>query len=235
MNDLFHLFGLRIVNVRWGPRGPWNALRRARSCGIFPKQIVDIGASNGKWTQECLRIYPDARYFLIDPLPANLPALNALQSSRPGVRIWHGALGRAPGILEFYSHGDQSSFFTSDSFPTQDINRIDIRCLDSFLGTEHMQSPDFIKADVQGFELEVLRGATTCLKSVQLLLLEVSFRRVYCDAPLAHEVISAVGNWGFRIYDICTYEGRPSDGELAQSDILFAPEDSPLFANEGWS
>ena len=47
-------------------------------------------------------------------------------------------------------------------------------------------------------------------------------------------MIAFAGRAGFRIYDICTYAGRPSDGELTQSDILFAREGSPLFANEAW-
>jgi hypothetical protein len=97
-----------------------------------------------------------------------------------------------------------------------------------------MQTPDLIKADVQGFELEVLAGAGACLEKAQLLLLEVSYRRIYRNLPLAHEVIAFAGRAGFRIYDICTYAGRPSDGELTQSDLLFAREGSPLFANEAW-
>jgi hypothetical protein len=63
-------------------------------------------------------------------------------------------------------------------------------------------------------------------------LLEVSYRRIYKDLPLAHELIAFAGERGFRIYDICSYAGRPSDGELVQSDILFAPYSSPLFADE---
>jgi hypothetical protein len=109
-----------------------------------------------------------------------------------------------------------------------------VRCLDALLETDLLEPPELIKADVQGFELEVLRGAKRCLESTQLLLLEVSYRRIYRDLPLAHEVIAFAGDAGFRIYDICTYAGRPSDGELTQSDILFARESSPLFANEAW-
>lgn len=234
-NKLLNRLGLRVVSARWGPRGPWDALERARRHGIIPRQIVDIGASNGTWTRDCLRIYPDSRYFLVDPLSENVPHLKALESAQPNVRSWSGALGSAPATLELNTNGDQASFFKSESFPTLNITRVEVRCLDTFLGTELLQPPDFIKADVQGYELEVLKGASRCLTTTQLLLLEVSYRKMYEGLPLAHEVISAVGEWGFRIYDICTYAGRPSDGELVQSDILFAPASSPLFANERYS
>ncbi len=226
--------GMRVVNARWGPRGPIDSLRRARSYGVVPRQIVDVGASDGIWTRECLRVFPEARFFVIDPLPANAAALTALATQHPNVHFWQGALGSAPGALELLEHGDQSSFFASDSFTAHGARQVEVRTLDSFLGTPALQPPDFIKADVQGFELAVLRGASACLETTQLLLLEVSYRRIYKDQPLAHELIAFAGDRGFRIYDICTYAGRPYDGELTQSDLLFAPEGSPLFANEAW-
>src|SRR5688572_22867315 len=124
MNGMLRPLGLRVVNTRWGPRGAWDALRRARAYGVNPKQIVDIGASNGQWTRECLDIFPHSHYFLVDPLPANQPALKALQIENSNVHVWHGALGSAPGSLELYSHGDQSSFFSSDSFRARNTSRV---------------------------------------------------------------------------------------------------------------
>jgi FkbM family methyltransferase len=233
-NALLGRLGLRLVSARWGPRGPMDALRRARAQGVVPRQIVDVGASDGTWTRECLEVFPASRYLLVDPLPANADALAALRARHPRVQVWQGALGSAPGSLELLEHGDQSSFFSSDSFAAQSARRVEVRPLDSFLGSELMDPPDLIKADVQGYELEVLRGAKRCLEGAQLLLLEVSYRRIYRELPLAHEVIAFAAGAGFRIYDICTYSGRPSDGELTQSDILFAREGSPLFVNEKW-
>ena len=210
-NALLGSLGLRMVSAKWGPRGAIDALRRARAGGVEVRQVVDVGASNGSWTRECLPVFPDARYLLFEPLPAHRAALEAL-----------------------LAHGDQSSFLRSESFPDQHPQRVEVRTLDSFLGSPLLQAPDLIKADVQGFELEVLRGAKRCLDTAKLLLLEVSYRRIYENLTLAHEVIAHVGGAGFRIYDICTYSGRPRDGELTQSDILFAAEGSPLFANEDW-
>ena len=233
-NALLRPLGLRMVSARWGPRGVGDSLRRARAQGVVPRQIVDVGASDGIWTRECLGIFPQSRYFLVDPLPANLPALTALQEQHPAVHVWNGALGSTPGVRDLLVHGDQSSFMPSDSFAAGSAQPVEVRTLDSFLGSDLLSAPDFIKLDVQGYELEVLRGASLCLKTAQLLLLEVSYRRIYENLPLAHEVIAFAGNEGFRIYDVCTYAARPIDGELTQSDILFAREDSPLFADESW-
>jgi FkbM family methyltransferase len=167
-NALLGPLGQRVVSAGWGPRGPMDSLRRARALGIVPRQIVDVGASNGSWTRECLQVLPDARYLLVDPLPANASPLTALAAQHSKVRVWQGALGRAPGALALLVHGDQSSFLPSDSFAAQAEHSVEVRTLDSFLGTELLTPPDFIKA------------------------------------------------------------------ELTASDILFARESSPLFANETW-
>ena len=233
-NALLGSFGLKLVNARWGPRGAVDSLQRARTGGVDVRQVADVGASNGSWTRDCLAVFPDAHYLLIEPLPLHAAALASLHEQHPNVRFWQGGLASTSGELELLAHADQSSFLRSDSFPDQRPHRVEVRTLDSFLGGELLQAPDLIKADVQGFELEVLRGAKQCLETAQLLLLEVSYRRIYENLALAHEVIGHVGDAGFRIYDICTYAGRPSDGELTQSDILFAAEGSPLFANEAW-
>ena len=231
-NALLGPLGLRIVNARWGPRGSLDALRRVRAQGVVPRQIVDAGASDGVWTRECLAVFPDSRYLLVDPLPANATALMRLAHQQQRVSVWSGALGAAPGTLDLWVHGDQSSFLPSDEYVSETKRSVEVRTLDSFLGSELLEPPDLIKADVQGFEVELLEGAKACLRTAELLLLEVCFRRLYRNLRLAHEVIAYVGAAGFRIYDICSYASRASDGELAYSDILFAREGSRLFANE---
>jgi len=236
INKLIGGFGGRVVGASWGPRGFQDSLRRAKKGGIELRQIVDAGAAQGTWTRECLEVFPDANYFLVEPLEENVNFLNELRRVQPKVKVWAGALGAAAGEVGFYVHGDQSSFFKSEysRAAISTTRGVEVRALDSFLEERVIQQPDMIKADVQGYEIEVLKGAEKCLESTELLLLEVSYKQIYKNAPLAHEVISYVGSKGFRIFDICTYAMRAFDGELAQSDMLFAKARSRLFEYEGW-
>lgn len=233
INGLLGLFGCRIVSARWGPRGFRDSFQRIKTQGVYPRRIVDIGASTGVWTRECMTVFPDSTYLLIDPLEENAEALARLAEDRR-VRVWRGAAGTSEGELPFYRHGDQSSFLPSE-FGTRAETTVAVRPLDSFLGHELDGPPDLIKLDVQGYEIEALKGAEECLRSAELILVEVSYRRVYERGPLAHEVIAHLGSRGFRIYDICTYSVRPYDGEVAQSDLVFAHERSTLFRYEHWS
>jgi len=233
LNAVAKLFGVRVVNARWGPRGFRASLERTRAQGFAPSTIIDVGASNGQWTRECLQIFPDARYLLVDPLEENRSTLGALAASDARIEVWQGALGAESGSLDLWAHGDQSSFLPSHDFPG--LRRaVQVRTLDSFIETSLLQAPMLLKADVQGYELEVLKGASRCLEMCEVLLIEVSFRRLYDGSPLAHDIVGYLGARGFRVYDICSFLQRPADNELVQCDVVFAREGSRLFAYEGW-
>jgi hypothetical protein len=73
------------------------------------------------------------------------------------------------------------------------------------------------------------------LESAELLILEVSFRRIYKESALAHEIIAYVGKRGFRIFEICSYLQRGTDHDLIQSDMVFVHESSSLFSHHGWT
>ena len=224
------------MNASWGPRGFISTFERIKKQQISLEQIIDVGAARGQWTRECMAVWPGADYFLIEPQEENWDRLKRLQNEHRQVKFWIGGLGGAPGSMDLYIHDEQSSFLRSEFSQSTDsqLLKVEIRTLDSFMEAGDIAAPDLIKLDVQGYEIEVLKGAERCLESAELLLIEVSYRKIYEKSPLAHEVVSWVGQRGFRILDICTYTQRPWDGELAQSDILFARESSRLFEPEGW-
>lgn len=234
INVLAAQMGVRLVNAEWGPRGFAAAFMRARDDGFVPGAVIDIGASTGVWTSECREVFPDADYFLVDPLPRNEAALAALAGRDRRLSYWRGALGARSGETVFYDHGDQSSALASPAFPGTPIV-VPIRTLDEVLGEHPLRDPLLLKIDVQGFELEVLRGATETLTRTELILVEVNFLESYENGALAHEVIALLGDHGFRILDFCTYSQRPLDNRLAQSDMLFVRLASPLTSRIGWT
>lgn len=234
INSCLKKLGVRLVNARWGPRGVKNSLCRIKSQGFHPKQIVDIGASNGCWTKECMEIFPNTKYFLAEPQPAHRMELELFVRLHTNVTFWAGALGPNNATLPLVLHGGQTSFLKSSEYAGETIE-VPVRKMDELVREKYLDYPDFIKADIQGYEVEALKGAEECMQKCQLLQLEVSYRRLYENCPLAHDVIEFVGQRGFRLYDISSYSQRPHDLELAQSDLIFARESSGLFSYEGWA
>jgi FkbM family methyltransferase len=88
---------------------------------------------------------------------------------------------------------------------------------------------DFLKLDVQGAELDVLRGATTMLESVVAAQIEVEFVPIYRGQPLFAEVDQFLRRHGFMFHRFANMEGRvlqtvhvSHDTEADRRQILWA-------------
>jgi FkbM family methyltransferase len=232
-NALIRPAGARVVKENWGPRGCFETFKHALRLGFVPQTVIDIGASDGRWSEMCMKVYPQARYALFDALPAHAQALQAFAARHSNAQVRSVGLGATHGNMVLHVHGHQSSMLSSQEFQGQDVT-VEVRTLDSFMPEMQLQGPILLKADVQGYELTILQGAKQILQMTDLAVLEVSYHQVYDNAPLAHDVITAMADAGFRIFDICSYDQRPLDGSLAQSDIAFAKSGSALFKSELW-
>lgn len=229
--------GVRLVSTDWGPRGFATSFLNAARQGFSPHLVIDAGAAHGTWTLECLGVFPNASYLMIDPLPANATALQSVCDSNRNVRYWQGALGGEAGRMPIFEHGDQSSFHASGGFSGAS-RMVEVDTLDGLLPRLGLASgPErstLLKIDVQGFELEVLKGAEATLANTGLLLIEVSTQRVYDGGALAHDVISHLGSRGFGIFDVSSYVTRPLDDQLCQMDLILAPIEGALMNRKGW-
>jgi hypothetical protein len=105
--------------------------------------------------------------------------------------------------------------------------------IDAILSRRGLPFPDFIKLDVQGYELEVLRGAAASLANAEFCLLEVSLMNL-CNEPLLTEVIAFMDERGFQAYDICQFMRRPYDLALYQIDMLFISKISRFVSDKRW-
>jgi len=232
-------FDLKLVNRHRMPRGCFETLSRTKQAGLTVDHVIDIGAAEGKWALQCMKVFPAAQYWLIEARPAHEPALTTLKAHHRNLDFDICTLGGENKQVPLYEHGNQTSALPSEYAQSSEatVMTVNQRTVDSLIKPEFRDGPLLLKLDVQGYELEVLRGGEALLAdpNLQLLLTEVSFRRIYDDSPLAHEVIRFAAQHGFRIFDICSYCPRPHDLALAQCDLLFAREESGLFEHEGWS
>jgi hypothetical protein len=89
----------------------------------------------------------------------------------------------------------------------------------------NIESPAILKIDVQGFELEVLRGAMECLKLIDSVYLEVSFKPLYknqCDFDSIHKLLT---DNKFE-FEGCFEPSYAIDGSLIQCDVLYCKKHS---------
>ena len=83
-----------------------------------------------------------------------------------------------------------------------------------------MIKPVLIKIDVQGFELEVLKGSKKTLPNIDYLLLEVSKNQMYNKQAIELEIINFLKKEKFIIMESSKWK-KINNTEFMQRDILF--------------
>lgn len=112
---------------------------------------------------------------------------------------------------------------------------VDTVCLDDVIG----DPIDFLKLDVQGCELDALRGATRILGDVLAVHVEVEFIPIYRSQPLFDDVFRFLVDAGFDLFDLprlerCRYrggQGRPNRAVWAEA--VFIPSRGRLDRLDG--
>jgi FkbM family methyltransferase len=82
---------------------------------------------------------------------------------------------------------------------------IEVITLDHFCQTEDIGEIDFLQVDVQGADLDVLKGASWILdKSILAIQIEVEFSHLYQGQPLFADVDTFLRAKGFSLFDLTT-------------------------------
>lgn len=210
------------------------SLRNLRRLGFSPEAIVDVGAFKGVWTQMVRDVFPDARVLMIEAQAAHKDALRAVTRQFPAGAVTYqiALLGALPqSCVPFYetaNAGTGSSALPENSDVTRRAVGLPMTTLDAVVASNGFPKPSFIKLDVQGYEIEVLRGGVECLQGAEVVLMEVSLWPYNQGAPLLHDVVAFMKDQEFVAHDVCSLMRRPGDDILIQVDLVFARERSGL-------
>ncbi len=213
------------------------ALAHLASRDFRPKNIVDVGASNGSWSIKASSYFHGVEFFLFEPLAEHTHYLEALFKADPRFRYFLTALGAAPGESTMFvsQDCDGSSVLFWEGQDSSRRRVIPVTTLDAMIESGQVQPPDLVKIDVQGFELEVLKGAGAALKSAQVFIVEVNLYEFMQHCPRVHEVIAFLAARDFYLYDLAGMLRRPYDNALGQMDLVFAAAWSPLANSNRWN
>ena len=210
-----------------------------RARGFEPGFVVDVGANSGSWTEMLKEIYPAAEVLLIEPQPEMRASLDALCARLPGLRWVEGAVGARKEVRLQTIWEDLQG---SSLLPRPDAERaaraeqrpVEVFRLDDLLQEGGHPAPGLMKLDVQGFELEVLRGCPSVFGQTEVFIVETSLYAFLDDIPLLREIIAFMADSGYEVYDLAGQFRRPVDGALGQLDVVFARRRGFLRQHDLW-
>jgi FkbM family methyltransferase len=150
-----------------------------------PDTIFDVGANTGEYAQQLSHEFPSAQVYSFEPVARNF---EQLQKNVKGlkVRCSFTAVGAKEGTLKLYLGEDNAdgamatahkhSLETVFDFVGKKIEDMEVpmTTLDKFCGSS-VQSIDFLKIDVEGYELEVLKGASRLLNENRVKIIQFEF------------------------------------------------------------
>jgi FkbM family methyltransferase len=218
--------GVRVERRRMSP------LERMRVLGVAPRTVIDVGAAYGDWSADCQLVFPEAQYVLVEPLAEFEPLLAARAADLGAATVVGVAAAPVPGDATFHVHDDlvgSSLLLETEGAAVDGIERtVPALTVDEISRGHGAGAPYLLKVDVQGAELEVLSGARSTLAESVAVILEVSFFGFFEGGPQFHDVVAWMHDAQFVVYDLIDLMYRPLDGALAQADVVFVPESSPV-------
>jgi FkbM family methyltransferase len=169
--------------------------------GRLDPVILDIGCNDGTHSLMFLDVFPHARVYSFEPDPRAQTRFRA-QVNDPRARLFEFAIGDSNGPVNFHmsdgAPNDQWRAGRPDGWDLSGSIRkpkehsevapwcrfdreitVEVRRLDSWAEEEQIQRIDLIWADVQGAEIDLIRGAERVLAKTRFFYTEYSNRELY--------------------------------------------------------
>lgn len=215
---------LGVPSLHW-------SLMNIKRLGFTPHFALDVGAYEGEWALSFIEVFPEAKVLMFEAQSQKEEKFKELSKQYPNLSYHIALLSAQNGKKLFFNENETASHVTGSS--GANTKEVISESLDEIIKKKELPFPDFLKLDVQGFEMEVLNGGRQCLLHADFCLLEVTMIDVG-NSLLVLEVMNYMDSQGFKLYDIIQLMRRPYDKALYQSDFLFIKKSSPLIAARRW-
>ncbi|MEO0685555.1 MAG: FkbM family methyltransferase [Cyanobacteria bacterium J06649_11] len=217
-------------------------LERLKERGVSPTTVIDIGAYEGEWTTLFKSVFPESKVLMLEAQNNKAPVLQEIcDGFERDVDFSISLLGEKDHEKVTFVEMETGSSVLEESSPYhRDYLEKETITLDSLLlRYPNFKKLDFLKLDVQGYELNVLRGASQLLEQTEFVLMETSLVSINKGCPLIADVIEFMAHKDFRVLDFCS-QIRRKDGVLWQTDLLFVKNTSDfvpsaLLTSDNWS
>jgi FkbM family methyltransferase len=195
-----------------------------KKLGFEPKHIVDVGANHGMWTREALKYFPDSYYTLFEPQKTLENSVKDLLAN-PRIKLNTVGVGSHAGNFKLTigkSDTESSFIYTEKDAAESGLRQIEVPIvtLNEFLGKMDVPTPDLIKIDAEGFDFEVLKGASDFIGKTEIFVVEVSVAIENLDNSFL-KMMNFMDEKGYKIFEITHLIRFGTHGVLCLAELCF--------------
>tara|TARA_B100001564_G_C20395669_1_gene558865 strand:- start:282 stop:737 length:456 start_codon:yes stop_codon:yes gene_type:complete len=131
---------------------------------------------------------------------------------------------------EFFKMGYGSSVYEEQTTHKREVKKIKSQRLVDVLPSDLKKSNNnMIKLDVQGSELNILKGLDDLINKFEIIILETSLHNYNKGALLFNEVLTFMTNKNYKLYDLFDFKRLGNDESfLLQFDCVFVRNESKI-------
>jgi FkbM family methyltransferase len=197
LHGLVQIGGLSSQNPRFNGE---NYFIKVTLCELFKESnkpvFFDVGANVGNYALELRRHFPNAEIFSFEPVKSTFDALSK-NTYESNIKLYNIGFSDKAGKGELYNTVDGSNTEIASIYKEvieevfQNDNGVasiefQMDTIDNFCASKNIENIDFLKMDVEGHELAVLKGAVSLLltDSIKVIQFEFNLHNIYAHVFL---------------------------------------------------
>ena len=170
------------------------------------KVVFDVGANIGEWSNLISEILPNGKIYSFEPSKKTFATLEK-NIKKENILVFNLGLGDKTEQKVFYNYGDDSTLNSSINrvikSHDQTIETVDFDTLENFCQEKNINQISFLKIDVEGGELSVLKGSEKFIEAGKINYIQFEYGGTYIDAKiLLKDVFTFFENKPYEIYKI---------------------------------
>lgn len=190
--------------------------------------VLDVGSNIGEVLLNMAKVNPDGRIYGFEPVKSTFDKLQKNVSLNSFSNIYLNQLAVSDTNETVYyqaKEGHSGGTMMSKESKINSPNFIEAMTLDNFAELNLIEKIDFIKVDIEGFEMNFIKGALQTLKKHKpSIFIEVDHDKLIRQNSSPEELLSILKSIGYKVLHVKTNEEiKPSNQKEKHFDVYCKP------------
>ncbi len=223
------------VSVDYSPHPFLDGIERNLPKNTSRLIMLDGGAHDGQMAKRFVRRFTNLEVYAFEPNTDLFPKLRQNLADVPGNCLPYALSSRSQTLKMFINdspmtssvlpRNENSERYFDAVTRVREVRELKAVSIDDWFAESGLDRVDIIKLDLQGYELEALRGAREVLRrGVACVYLEVNYVPFYEGSATFGEVDVFMRSQGYKLFNLYNTCTHLPEGHIGSGDALYVPD-----------